>query len=81
MCVMWNSAVKGQILKNQAVTEVLNLENYFHPCNTWKSKKSQLKDLYNLKFLNMTALKTTWSYNRDKRVGPTTLLSFWLQNN
>ena len=31
MCVMWNSAVKGQILKNQAVTEVLNLEHYIHP--------------------------------------------------
>ena len=34
MCVMWNSAVKGQILKNQAVTEVLNLEHYIHP---WKT--------------------------------------------
>ena len=31
MCVMLNSAVKGQILKNQAVTEVLKLEHYIHP--------------------------------------------------
>ena len=42
---MWNSAIKGEILKNQAVTEVLNLEHYIHPCEKKDEKKDEKVEL------------------------------------
>ena len=59
MCVMWNSAVKGQILKNQAVTEVLNLEHYIHP---WKIvlKTKVVEALFKTSDLSFYLIKYKW---------------------